>query len=285
MPILEKTQIAMRRLSGDPSLRYGRHATSELVPGSSGVHAGEVAYEPGVHDPQDIDQYSMMGIALNIPQVAISRERGALVVKMIIDRASGQDDPAISQGRNSLVESLRDSIDRSKALRTDKVITYLIDDASEYDPRRNPRQGTTRIIDSSQGGDYVSNTVADVCRGGLTFIISNFEGLSLKSESETHFKRTIAIKANVPGELEFPPGVEILVGEGEDAEWLNTSKPKKLARYNAGLNKHHEKISASIELAGIALARTVIGLDSKFGFDVISTDAEIAAAIKQVTNR
>jgi hypothetical protein len=275
---LTKTQALMRKLSGDPNLRHGQHVTTELIPGSDSVQVGEVDFDEMIHDPLDIDHFSMMGIALGVPQVPIIRNRGALAIKLFEDRSLSGDDPEVKLGRENLVEILRNTLVKSRASNADPFINYVIDD---FNGERKPNLGrATKPIDSSLGADYVTEKISMYSKGGISFIISNFEGLELPVTKKSSFSNIVAIKANIFPELEMIANTGIwAIGNGE---YVDSNNPIELSRFNKDLDSYHETVRESLRNLGMAVTQIVFDSSFEYGFNVDSVDNGISNAVREI---
>jgi hypothetical protein len=279
---LEKTRIALRRVSSNPRFQDGRHSTGEVYVGASGKVISERNFVRGQDDPRHINYLSTMGVALRTPQVTISKEKTPLPMRIIVDRSLGQDHPDIVEGKRVLTDSLRESLIASKASRKDKVITHLIGDPKDPEIQQD-LNFTSEIIDINHGTEYVADRVRYLSRRGFTFIISNFEGLEFNLPDGSFNRRTFALKTNTLAELEIPIGGIVTIGSGDDQEDIDTEDSEQLDPVNEQIRLNHQSIRDRLTSLGMALVDITIDMKLADGFDVEVTDSVIANNIYNVS--
>lgn len=271
MALLRYTEDALFDLQLERTQRaYGVHLNDEAS-SDIGRRIGQVMFNPLEHTPAQIARFSMMGIITGEDFVDVNMPVTPLDMNIVAHYRKDNSDPIISNQKKKLMSSISEQIVDARPGITDRVAFYAvtetdeqIDDDFELIQTNDPKEA--------------AQAIADLCLDGLTFVLSDFEGLPLE-DIESVQQRAIGVKINAPLEKEVAKarGSHLKLGgtREQSSNGIEFFNEQVLA-------PHHDRLAKRMELAGFAVAQTVFTLDSPYFFDVPSTDLSLAEAIDQV---
>jgi hypothetical protein len=277
MANLERTESAIAEFTANRGLIFGIHETEEFKVGGVGRDVGEVVFDPAQHDASAINPLSIWESVLGEPHVRLAVPERPLHVNVVAHhRSSGKSDfYQMNAARQRLAGELSDAISESLPGITDRSWNYVIGEAAEG-------SGDSDVEIIRTNGDPVAEakTIAELCRDGLTFVISDFLALPLE---QAGCQTTVAIKANHSYDLKLPAGYGRLPTNLEGGE-VNTEKPRELARVNRAQQEQHGQTVARLEAAGITVAQVLFNWKDQplTGFDAEAADQGIATAISRL---
>jgi hypothetical protein len=191
-------------------------------------------------------------------------------------RSTGKSDfYQMNAARQRLAGELSDAVSEALPGITDHAWSYAIGESAGIGADRD-----VEVIDTNGDPLVEAQTIAELCQGGLTFVISDFLALPLE---QADCPTTVAIKANHSYDLELPAGYGRLPTNVEGGE-VNTDKPRELTRVNRAQQEQHDQIVARLEAAGIAVAQVLFNWKDQplSGFGVEAADQGIAGAISRL---
>ena len=274
MTNLEQTESAIAGFTANRGLLFGIHEAEEFKVGGVGRDVGEVMFDPAKHDAGAINPLSIWESVLGEPHVRVAIPERPLHINVISHhRSSGISDfYQMNAARQRLAGELSNAISESLPGVTDRSWNYAIGEAVE-----EPGDPDVEVIGTNGDPVVEAKTIAELCRDGLTFVISDFLALPLERADRL---TTVAIKANHSYDLELPAGHGSLPTNVKGGE-VNTEKPKELARVNQAQQEQHDQTVARLEAAGITVAQVLFNWKNHplSGFDIEAADQGIARAI------
>jgi len=276
MSRLVQTEAMLADLSALELPQLGGHYGNDPSVGVPGRLLAEIPYNPAQHLPTHINPLSVMGQATDQLYVREVLPRLPLSMRVITQHSRNKTDSVIDNHKLYLAERLKDAISEAVPHTSDKVFAYHVGNSgevvSDYD---------TDFIEVGDDSE-AAIAVADLCRDGLAFVISDFSHLPLHEVENGHFEATVGIKVNHPSDLGFlPDGVYALGGEAE----ADTRTVKGQNDANVMLANYDNLLKTRMKQAGLVMAQVV--LDHRYaqasGFDISAADESIAQAIRQAT--
>jgi hypothetical protein len=288
MAHLNETGQALFELRAAEPYSMGMHLGEQLSVGDLGVKVGEVPFDPSLHEPSDIDRMSMMGRVRGRPYVAQivpfrPEEANVVLHNDPADQAwSGYLAPMWDYKRG-LAVSLSDAISDAKQM-GDTGTVYVVGDTTRQTGLRH-----ADYVRNTETPEKAADAIADICRRGLTFVISDFEALPLDRAPAGYFGKTVAVKVNHKSELEIPANVGDYPLDG--LEVVNTHNSKKLQAANDAIKRRHAELERRLglkpRLGGLGLAVAKVIYDEGFAprMQVRATDKSIAGAVRKLASR
>jgi hypothetical protein len=277
MALLERTQSAVADVSANRQHIFGFHGGEQLVAGSLGKYVCDVDFNPEQHEPWMINPFSIWEGLTDKPQVSLQVPERPLHINVIAHhRSTGKSDfYQMNAARQRLAGELSDAVSEALPGITDHAWSYAIGESAGIGADRD-----VEVIDTNGDPLVEAQTIAELCQGGLTFVISDFLALPLE---QADCPTTVAIKANHSYDLELPAGYGRLPTNVEGGE-VNTDKPRELTRVNRAQQEQHDQIVARLEAAGIAVAQVLFNWKDQplSGFGVEAADQGIAGAISRL---
>ena len=274
MANLEATESAIADFTANRGLLFGIHEAEEFKVGGVGRDVGEVMFDPAKHDAAAINPLSIWESVLGEPHVRVAIPERPLHINVIAHhRSTGKSDfYQMNAARQRLAGELSNAISESLPGITDRSWSYAIGEAAG-----ETADSDVEVIGTNGDPVLEAKTIAELCRDGLTFVISDFLALPLDAAD---YQTTVAVKANHSYDLELPAGYGRLPTNVEGGE-VNTENPKELARVNRAQQEQHDQTVARLEAAGIAVAQVLFNWKDQplNGFDVEAADQSIAGAI------
>jgi hypothetical protein len=274
MANLEQTESAIAGFTANRGLLFGIHEAEEFKVGGVGRDVGEVMFDPARHDAGAINPLSIWESVLGEPHVRVVVPERPLHINVIAHhRSSGKSDfYQMNAARQRLAGELSNAISESLPGITDRSWSYAIGESAVAG-----EDADVEVIGTNGDPLVEANTIAELCQGGLTFVISDFLALPLE---QAKCPTTVAVKANHSYDLEIPAGFHSLPTNIQGGE-VNTDKPRKLARVNRAQQEQHDQAVARLEAAGIAVAQVLFNWTDYplSGFDIEAADQGIAGAI------
>lgn len=277
--LLRETQNAFAELAASQADEFGVHFASEARAGVPGMVISELEYDPARHQPQNIAPFSLMETVTGTPHVQLVLPQQPMELTVITHHEAGRDDPRLGWLKQRLATQVREAAEYSLPSSTDRIRSYYVGSAEAA-----PDDRDTEVITIENDPELAAKTIGELCVGGLTLVISDFNRLPLHT-TQSNFRNTVAVKANHPAELALPAKAGI-IRVGGQAE-VNTNKPKELQRFNDRLTARHQQISEQLGRAGIAVAQVIFDprQASGTGFDLLRADQSIAAAVRAANDQ
>jgi len=280
MANLEKTEAALADYAANRGLLFGIHDAEEFKVGAQGRDVGEIPFDPAQHDVSAINPLSIWESVTGEPHVRVALPERPLHLTIVTQhRAAGRSDyPQMNQARQRLASELGAAINESLPGITDRAWNYAVGEAVE-----GVADSDVEVIDTNGDPLVEARTIAELCRDGLTFVISDFLALPLEREA---CSGAVAIKANHAFDIALPAGYGSLPTNIRGGE-VNTDKPRELVRVNRSLQERHDRTAQRLETAGIAMAHILFNWRDypTQGFDMELADERIAAAISALQPR
>jgi hypothetical protein len=271
MAALPETQFVFANIPANNARWQGEHTHHRVKAISQGMYLGSVPFDPALHEPQDIDHLSPLGLALDEDYAYQVLPGSGLIANLVVDSTSRSELPQITSVKSSLVTELSDSLHSVKST-TDRILTYnLIDQgAQSSDWDSDPIE-----VD---GPAALTQTIAGLALGSLTFVISDFKRVRF-DEPGLDLENVVAIKVNHILERRLPAGRGFIsMGGLVD---VNTTNPRQLKQANAQRAAEHAQLVQQLEQAGAAVASVVVEPRLADGFNIAAADRAIAQAIQQ----
>lgn len=250
MTEFKETSRALADLPAGSLIGFGQHIDPNIST-KPGVMLGDLEFDPTRHNPMDINHLSPLGIATDAPQVRQTFPHKPLHIAFSQDRTSRAGLYSLNEMKQRSGQSIYEGIDSALHGVGDMVMASSVDG-----------QNRARFIDDSAN------------QGGISFAISDFEGMDLSS---VDFDQLVAIKVNHLLEREIPQNVGFISLGG--AVELNTGDKKQLDKFNTKLEEHHQEIVEGLEEAGAQVVSVIVDPRMQDGFDVEGVDSSIAEAL------
>lgn len=284
MALLPETNLALADWASGKEEQIGLHMGPELKAGVPGQVVGETQYDPIKHIGLAPNPFSLLGMVTGREYIDLTIPEHPLDVNVVVhhDPAMHQLPPFLrpmSALKQALGAELHSSLEESLPGIGDHARLYVVGEAD----REELLDYGAEIIDDTTEPLEAAEAVAEICRRGLTFVISDFNRLPLDKVQDAEYDSTVAIKANHPYELVIPANVGSWPLGG--IKEVNTYKSKELIKgnqYLATLNAEREK---RIEHVGIVLARIVFSEGCTNGLDFEAADEAISEAVYKATAR
>jgi len=280
--ILYETQEAISELLSDELNGWGAHASPHLQVAGMGFLAGEIPFDMSVHNVSDINPLSLYGRVTGQPQVREVFPEKPLDINVVVHRDSAEmaDPEEILLGRKVVMHELSKSLIESR-LHGDRVNFFVAGEADEeFD------QYGAEYIDGTKPEEAVDR-IAHVCTSGLTLVLSTFKNLPVENRQEA-WRRAIGIKVNHQYDLELQRNTGIW-DTGEPQLPLVDTNDGLFGRISADLKRYrpmqaarHEQTRERLQKAGLRMASAVFDKTLTGYFDVVMTDHELAAAIRDL---
>ncbi|GAC1391509.1 MAG: hypothetical protein NVSMB46_04290 [Candidatus Saccharimonadales bacterium] len=281
MAILRQTELALSEMDSNRAFDAGTHNGMMLKAGGRGTNIGSVPFDPVKHSIADIDPFSMLEIATDIPQVRMRIPRRPLSFAVIIDKISSNDDVGLINAKQTLADDIRSSVIESIPDATDRYYSFVLSDKTDG----SILGVDDEMIPFDENPLITTKNIQEFCRDALTFIISDFSELSLTTHPENKMADTIGVKINHAIELAVPESQQ-LVSWGGLHEANTYKKPKDLKRYNEALGRYHQSltdglIESGLQVANVSFSDEIGKLNSR---EYDYADNQMAGAIRAINN-
>lgn len=279
MSRLPRTEQALSDVLANEQILWGVHESEELRTSGLGVYVGERPFNPDRDRVSDINPLSVAEAVYDEPHVALIIPNRPLTVNVVThERQQPEEDvlgiiPAKRHLASELAETLYDTVPGM----TDRIFQYAVGEAAEAITDKEIEAIGT---DGSPLTDAA--TIAELCRDGLTFVVSDFHQLPLEREAEAEaFPMAIAVKANHRFDIELPQtDGNLRLATGYRGGEVNLGSPRELADVNARMAAAHTATVQRLENAGLAVAHIIVSPEAHLGFDASEADAALSAAVK-----
>lgn len=275
MSELHHTQEALAEIAANGLDGFGTHLLSDVQRGVPGLVLGEVVYDPKRDMPGAIVHSSVRELVTGRPQVRQYAPQQLLTANVIIHDRKSTDSFGMYEAKTNVATELRQALRESMPGLTDEVFSYAVGETA------GTRRGQDMEIRATNGDPLVdAKTIGDLCKNGLSFIISDFLNLPLEKVPGARYPATVGVKINHPIEIKLPPNVGTLptIAGGE----VNTNKSKQLQRVNEALQSLHNDTVRQLGRLGIGVAHVVIAPKLRAQYDVTVADTAISRAIGQI---
>lgn len=268
MTAMTKTVSAIAELPPNIRTGEGSHTERRASIGAVGDVLGDIEFDPGEHQPANINPTSMLAEVLGTPHVR-QVERGRPVgIRLIVDAFRNEEHPAVTEAKIRAAQSLAELLHQGIRETSNRLQVFSVGE-SMSDRLHDMRPTTVRDDD-----EFV-----EIASRGLAIVISDdFD--ALQAERSTSFPTLIGVKLNHPAELHIPAGINFIPLGGWSE--INTNKTEQYIYVNERLRAHHRQIKGSLESAGAVVASVVTDPPHLNGFDVLNADQNIASAIRQL---
>lgn len=296
MALLSRTEQALSEVVANSHVIFGAHDSEEIQVGGQGVYIGDRPFDPSTDNPLHINPLSVWETITGEQQVSLHIPERPLHVSVVThERLQPASDklgiiPAKQKVAFEVTEALYDSLPGM----TDRIYNYSVGQAA------TARSGDdVEIVDTSGDPMEDARAIADICKYGLTIVISDYLRLPLE-ETVDKKDAVVAIKANHKFDLALPANVGTLPSGYRGGE-IDTDGPSKgkrllgkitkqeptndLAEVNQQMEAAHQATVTRLQDAGIAVAHFILKPDTRMGFDESVADAEIAQAIEGINRR
>ena len=276
-----ETSQAITELATSERYGYGEHTRYDPMVGSMGVSVGYEAYDPARHDPFAIDQFSIMGMVTDEPQVRVVQPEKPF--RAVIVRDETQRRELVSVGETKRLARLQVAHDLFEAMpMTDYTEHIVLSDAQESNSIVSRGESFVRVDDRTE----VLRRAADLAlEGALVFVVSDFHNMEAPAmESQQTQNPFVAVKVNQVEELVLMPkrGYRSLSRMNE----VNTNNPQLLQQANNRLLEVHRRTLDVVASYGgqVALVGVMDGFAATFDrqYDTRATDKRVATAIHKI---
>jgi hypothetical protein len=271
MAVFSQTESALAELSANNNMRFGTHTRYDLASGVPGLIIGEQIYDPAKHLGSAINPMSFLAEVTGEQYVQQVLPSHSLDMKLIIDRSARQEDPRIT--------AYKARVGREVASAIHSALPGIGDNLHAYVLGNHEDDTEAEFIEATSDPKTNAKMIADVCMGGLAFVISDFGRLPLAAQSDDS-SEVIAVKVNHPFELALPANVGTISLGG--LREVRTNKAKELTAYNDIQSAGHQAIYDSFEVARIPVASVRFDHKQPLGFDDIAADSAIAGAVQAI---
>lgn len=282
MPLLQETEAAVSDLAANRQRLGGAHFGQEIEQAVPGLVIGEAPYDPARHLPSDINPLSIMELVADRPHVKQVIPHNPLEVNIVVhnDRAQQSDPVWMTQAKLGLAQGYRDMFEEVLPS-NDRVQCYVIGE-----PGTGVFDRDTELVKETDDPLATAKAVAEICRDGLSIVISTFKNLPLEQVSGARYDSTVGVKANHLFEVDLQPGVGKWATGDPDMPAVNTHKPKELEAWNKVLQDRHRQTVERLEQAGMAVAQIIFDPRHRpYGFNVVEADQSMAAALGSIGYR
>lgn len=276
MADLPNTFEALAEIPANRHFGYGQHPEHMVRSTALGRQLGYTEFDANLHSPDQIDPFSLLGMALEQDMVPIVEPVRPLVFNVVTDFSAATEYAGVTAAKRAVARDMAHAIDDSRDM-TDLSFLYLVGDDV-------PTQGVPHhdILQNEKGDvTALSANVEEIAQNGLTFVVSDFSRLRLPDTAR--FDDLIAIKVNHLLERQVPAKVGRISLGGLAV--VDTDKPRQLAKVNHELEERHQAIVAGLEARGAQVASVITAPKYLHKYDVTDADKQIAGAIRVVSNR
>lgn len=263
--LLRQTQTVLANFAANSRYGFGGHIHDHLRTGVPGLEVGEVEFDPAVHEVEDIMVDSLMEGVTGVEHVATVLPLHPMNYNIVVDETKGEDHPVIAKAKGELAGHLENALENSKADSSDHVAIHYVGNLTN----RNRPDRAERIDSKGE--------LLEVCRSGLTFVISDFNRFYSPFMGE-QLDKVVAVKINHTAGMRIPANIGVISLGG--ALELNTGNARKLETFNNNLNKYHAQLVEKLSRAGFKVAQVVATPVKIEGFDIPAADKAIAEATK-----
>lgn len=274
MADLYETQRALTELAANQQYGFGVHSALQVRTGMSGLDVGEMPFDPARHSVSSINPLSLMEMATDIPHVRQVIPRNPLHATIVLHETEGVDDSQLAKVKRDLAFGLGDAITVALPSMTDRTFNYIIGNQHE-----SINELGAEYIETDARPEAAAKNMAELCKHGLGFIISDFHNLPVASSDAA----TVAIKVNHPLELALPGGVGTISLGGNYQ--VNTNKSRELNRVNDALKAQHDRIVGHLRAMGLTVASVVLDQNARGAFEFDAADDAIANAIDDISSK
>jgi len=280
MSLLPETQDALLEFGASQEYMFGLHEANEPRAGMQGRNIAEVPFDPVRHSPLAINPFSVWEQVLGVPHVKVNIPGRPLNANVVIHQPASEGlDHTYRYGehRRWLARKLGTAIIDSMPGITDRTWVYSIGEAADEvtDP-------DTEVITTNGDPQEESDRIAEICKSGLTFVVSGFLRLPLHEQDKATFPSTVGVKANVLTDRGIVPS-GLVVRSGVKAGEVNTANSDDVQENSELLEQQHTRVVKRLKGTGIAVASVVLARKVAYGFEAAVADAAIARAVRQVT--
>jgi hypothetical protein len=271
---LPKTREAIDTIFPELTGVRGERASLFIEAGLMRSPEGYVEFDQGIHELSDIEDFSLEEDLTGEEQVRINFRELPLDVNIALDGTSRQEHDPLTSAKQKvagqLAEFLQDILDREK----DESYRHLVVEAGS----KSEKDYITDKVAYVKGRSEVQGKFIGVAHEvGIPFIVSDFSKVSMAQGS---LPPAIAVKVNHVLEREVPANVGIL-NLGGNVE-LNTNNSGQLMAYNRTLDRIHQSKLQQLRAAGANVVAVVADPRLAHGFDIASSDQQIAKSVKQL---
>src|SRR5579884_3102264 len=269
MARLPETANALLSFPASQEYMFGVHEGSEPRAGVQGRNIGEVPFDLAKHSPLAINTMSVWEQVLGVPHVPVNipgRPLNANIVVHQPESVGGDEMFNIGENRRWLGRVVAESIAESMPGLTDRTWHYAIGKRAEElgDPEAEVMVTQGNPVEEAM-------LVAEICKAGLTFVISDFLHLPLHTHDTYSFPATVGVKVNAPIDLGLPES-RLVMRAGHAAGEVDPSDAYDRSVTNAALARLNKYTVRNLEAKGIAVAPVLLNRYLPEGFNVGSTD-------------
>lgn len=263
---------AFAELMGNRQGRFGMHTSDYVTAGWNGIYVGDREFDPTRHQPSDINHFSIMAAATGEPYVrnvlpAIPRD-----ITIITEHDGRRDTPEVNAAKYALGQQLRGELKTALPRIGDSVYQYHIGPTTDSVDLRH-----VELLDRPEDPLETVDMIANLCRGGLSFVIGNFSPKNIPlRKADVSFTDTIGIRVMHPEELAVSESEKRRLNKGNeivsatDARTFNRAQ----ARYNQAVERDMQDVG--IKVARVVLKNTA---HNHLLFDEAAVDTAISEAI------
>lgn len=283
MAVLPRTEQALADLVATERIVFGEHDGEDVRVGHEGVYVGERPYDPARDDVSQINPLSVWAPILGEPHVALRIPERPIRVNVVTQERQAPENDRLGTipAKRLLATALANTLYDAMPGITDRVFQYAVGEAAE-----EVKDPYVEVL-STNGDPLVdAKTTAELCRDGLTFVISDFLALPLETQAgQGEFPVTTAIRAMHKFDYELPVTDGGRIGTGINDGEINMSDPVAVGAVNAEMAAARQRSDARLHSAGLAVAHVILQPEARYGFETIETDRSIADAVSSISRR
>jgi hypothetical protein len=280
METLTETRHAIYELRTNEERGFGLHLDEGVAVGVPGIQIGEEPFDQSRHLPEHINPISTQEMMTGLPHVTMVMPYRPLDMNVVLhqdprERTMNRYVQPVRSYKRILAQELQAAISDARHV-TDTSNLYVVGDARQL----NGLSAEAQVLAGTEEPEAAANAVADICRQGLTFIISNFDRLPLENVANFAGKNAVAVKANHEFELSIPAKVG---GWPMDSGLeVNTNKSKELIPANEAIAQRNNEIEEMLGSLGLTTAQvTYVNQASQSG-NLRDADRQLASAIRAI---
>jgi hypothetical protein len=251
-----------------------------IAVGVPGIRIADVQFDPARHNVEAINHLSLHEMMIGLPQVTEVMPYRPVDMNVVLhqdprEKRMNKYVQPIRSYKRLLALQLQDAIAETRQV-TDTANLFVVGDSSELSEVGYSAQ----VLDGTEHPEAAAEAVADICRRGLTFVVSNFDQLPLQSHNWFNGSRTVAVKANHEFELEIPAKVGAWPMGGL---WeVDTHNKKHLRATNEDIARRQTVIAQQLGSLGLQTAHVTYRNSSTERMNIADADAQIASSIREI---
>jgi len=281
-PQLPKTEKAIQDILSDSYGDRGSHRSSNSQLAKSGRPSSEIQYDPLKHSRFSPNPFSVGEELTDDEHVLLRKPKRPLDIDLVVhlDPNSKKSLSWVTRAKDDTMLHLVRGIDNLYTGSGDRLHTTFVGDVDRL--KDNPLY--ERPDDLYPGDNYdASKVAASICKNGLTYLISSFNGLTFANDVPG-----VWIIVNHILEKKFLPGTAKFATGDRNNPIIDTRDQIQLEGWNKVKQDRHDAFITQMGNLGLSIAQVAFEgrkIDPTFGFDVAAADLSIASATNKFSDR